>query len=59
MCGILETFWECHQVAPGQNGFHRPAFPAPRGTRQGGIMSPTLFNVVVDNFIRTWLAMTV
>ena len=35
------------------------AFPATRGTMQGGLISPTLFNVVVDNVIRTWLAMTV
>ena len=26
---------------------------------QGGIISPNLFNVVVDNVVRTWLAMTV
>ena len=42
-----------------QNGLHRPAFPSRRGTTQGRLVSPTLFNVVVDNFIRTWLAMKV
>ena len=26
---------------------------------KGGFLSPTLFNVIVDNFIQTWLAMTV
>ena len=26
---------------------------------QGGLVSPTLFNVVVDNIIITWLATTV
>ena len=26
---------------------------------QGGIVSPSLFNVVVDNVVRTWLEMTV
>ena len=59
MCGLLEFFWEFQQVAPRQNGFHGPAFPATRGTTQGGIMSPTLFNVVVDSVIRTWMSMTV
>ena len=59
MCGLFETFWECHQVVPRQNGFHGSDFPATRGTPQGGIVSPTLFNVVVDNVIITWLAMTV
>ena len=59
MCGILEKFWECQQVVLSHKGFHRPAFPATRGTTQGGLVSSTMFNVVVDNIIRTWLSMTV
>ena len=59
MCGLLETFWEFQQLVPRQNGFHRPAFLTTRGTTQGGLVFLTLFNVVVDNVIRTWLAMTV
>ena len=59
MCELLKTFWEFQQVVSRQNGFHGPAFPVTRGTTQGGLMSLTLFNVVVDNIIITWLAMTV
>ena len=59
MCGVLENFWECQQMVPRQNGFHRMAFPATRGITNGRLVSPTLFNVVVDNVIRTWLAMKV
>ena len=59
LCGILETFWDLQQLVPRQNVFHGPAFPAKRGTTQGGLVSPTLLNVVVDDIIRTWLAMTV
>ena len=22
LCGLLETFWDCQQVVPSQNGFH-------------------------------------
>ena len=58
MCGLLEAFRDCHQVVPRHNGFHRPAFSTTGGTRQGGIVSPTLFNVVVYKFIRTLMAMT-
>ena len=58
LCGLLDTFWDRQQVVPRQNGFHGPAFPATRGTAQGSLVSPMLFNVVVDNVIRTWLAMT-
>ena len=59
LCGLLETFWGHQQVVPKQNGFHGPALPATQGTTQGGLVLSTLFNVVVDNVIKTWLAMTV
>ena len=42
-------------MVPRYNGFHGPAFPVTRGTMQGG----KLFNVVVGNFIITWMSMTV
>ena len=58
LCGLLETFWDCQQVVTRQNGFRRPDVTASRGTTQGGLVSPMLFNMVVDNFIRTWQAMT-
>ena len=47
MCGILETFGEYQQVVLSQNGFHGPALPSTRGTMQGRLVSPTLFNVMV------------
>ena len=59
MCGILETFWYCQQVVTRQNVFHGSAFHVTRGTTQGILLSPMMLNVVVENFIRTWLAMTV
>ena len=59
LCEILENFWDCQQVVPRHNGFHGLAFPAKRGTILEGLVSRALFNMVVDNFIRTWLAITV
>ena len=47
------------KVVQRQNGFHRLAFPDTPGTMQGGLLSLTLFNVVVENVIRTWFSMTV
>ena len=55
--GILKTFWDFQQVVPRQNGSHLPAFTATRGTTQGGLVSPTLLNLVLDNVIRTCLTM--
>ena len=46
-------------MVPRQNSFHIPAFLAARGTTQGGLVSLTLSNVLVDNVIRTWISMTV
>ena len=57
LCGLLETFWDLQQVETRHNGFRVPAFPIKRSTTQGGLVSLTLFNVLVDNFIRTWLDM--
>ena len=42
-----------------KNGYHIPSFPATQGKTQGSLVSPTLLNMVVENIIRTWLAMTV
>ena len=46
-------------MIPRQNGFHGPDFPSTWGTTQGGLVSLTLLNVVVDNVITTWLEMIV
>ena len=44
---------------PRQNTYHRPALPDTLGTTQNSLVYITLFNVVVDNIIRTCLAITV
>ena len=59
VCQLLETFWAYQKAVPRHNGYHGPAFPATRGMMQGSLLSTTLFNAVVGNFIRTWLVMTV
>ena len=59
LCELLETFWDYQRVVTRHNGFHGPAFPDTRVTMQVGLVSLTLFNVVVDNFIRTWMAIIV
>ena len=46
-------------MVPRQNEYHRLDFPDTQGSTQGSLMSQILFNVVMENGIRTWLAMTV
>ena len=59
LCGLLATFWYHQKVVPWQNGYHMRAFPDTWGTMQDGLVSLTLFNIVMENVIRTWLAMMV
>ena len=59
MCGILAEFWEQKEVVTQKNGYRGPHFQATRGKTQGGLISPTLFNMVVDNVVCNWLYMMV
>ena len=59
LCGLLEFLWDLQKVVQIQNGFRGPAFPTTRGTSQGGLLPPMIFNMVVNIFIRTCLGMTV
>jgi Reverse transcriptase (RNA-dependent DNA polymerase) len=40
------------KMVPKQAGFYAEPFATSRGVRQGGIMSPTVFNIVCDEIIR-------
>ena len=51
---IIRTFWERHTVIPRASGYHGRAFRATRGVTQGDILSPMIFNVVVDCIIKAW-----
>ena len=59
MCRLLAVFWDQQEVFTHQNGYHGPHFKSTRGTTQDGIISPTLFNLIVDNMVQNWLALTV
>ena len=59
MHGHMETFWAHQKVVLRHNGYHGSAFRSIQGTAQGGLVSLILFNVVIENVIRTCLDMTV
>ena len=50
--GIIEKTWENDTVVPKQDKYYAEPFSASRGVRQGDILSPMIFNIVVDAVIR-------
>jgi exonuclease III len=51
---LLQTFWNNLQVVARQSGYHSSPFRVSRGVTQGDIISPMIFNIVVDAIIRYW-----
>jgi hypothetical protein len=51
---ILTNFWNSLQVVARQQGYYGEPFRSERGTTQGDIASPTIFNIAVDAVIRAW-----
>ena len=58
LCKLLATFWVYQKYVSRQNGNCGTTFQATWVTTQGFLVSPTLFNVVIDNVIHTWLVLT-
>ena len=54
-CGSYVPFGgTSQQVVARQSGYHGEPFKATRGVTQGDIVSPTLFNIIVDAVVRYW-----
>jgi len=49
---VLQTFWKSQVIAVRQNGFYGSVFEGGRGVTQGDIISPTIFNIMVDSVVR-------
>lgn len=54
LCRVLTRFWDGHTMYVRQSRFYGKAIRAERGVTQGDIVSPTLFNLVVDAVVRRW-----
>ena len=52
-------FWYQQEFFTCQNVYHGLHFKATWGTNQGGLISHTLLNLIVENVVRNWLALTV
>jgi exonuclease III len=51
---LITKFWDSLTIVAKQSGYHGEPFRSERGTTQGDIVSPTIFNVVVDAVVRAW-----
>jgi len=51
---IIATIWEGDTMVPRQAGYFGRPFKARRGVRQGYIVSPFIFNIMVDAVVRHW-----
>ena len=49
---IIKRVWDMDTMVPKQGGFYGEPFSAGRGVRQGDILSPMIFNIIVDAVIR-------
>ena len=54
--GLLRFYWDSQRCVNKSGNYHRETFVPHRGATQGGILLPTLFNVLVDTVVRKWLA---
>ncbi len=48
ICSIIQTVWELELVVPKSGGYFSIPFSAWHGVHQGDIISPIIFNIVVD-----------
>ena len=51
---ILKAFWDKAELACRASGYYGRVFKAWRGATQGGPLSPTIFNLMVDAIVREW-----
>ena len=51
---IIQCIWDGDTMVPIQAGYYGNAFHAERGVRQGDIISPLIFNIMVDAVVRNW-----
>ena len=54
--GLLTFYWNSQRCVAKSGKYHGETFVPYRGATQGGVVSPTLFNILVDAVVRKWLA---
>jgi hypothetical protein len=57
-CRLIQAIWDSDTMFPKQAGIYGEPFRAQRGVRQGDVISPDIFNIIVDCVIREWYHQT-
>ena len=52
---LLHNYWHRLTMAARAEGYYGKTFKGERGVTQGDPLSPTIYNMVVDTFVRHWL----
>ena len=52
---LLTKYWRRLTMVARAGGYYETSFRGERGMTQGDLLSPTIFNVVVDAVIRHWV----
>ena len=52
---ILRAFWNKAELACRASGYYGRIFKEWKGVTQGGILSPTIFNLMVTVILREWM----
>ena len=55
MIRLISRFWRDSQLACRAAGHYGRPVRARRGVTQGGALSPTIFNLMVDAIVREWV----
>ena len=58
LLGVLTYFWEDAVLVCRAEGILGDPFRATKAAVQGGPVSPTIFNVMVDAIVREWICQT-
>ena len=52
---LIARFWRDAELVCRASGYYGRPFRARRGVTQGGPLSPTIFNLMVDAIVREWV----
>ena len=56
---LLQTYWRRLTMVARAGGYYGAAFQGARGVTHGDLLSPTIFNVVVDAVVRKWVTLVI